>query len=115
LASGVRELIQSGREGFLPAIGDIAGFAGAIEILHGDRNRVEAMSTAARERVVRHFDIRDRVRDYQDLFARHREFRRPRPDGVTLPYGSRLDQPWIPNVAVKTVRSIVRRAAGKPA
>jgi glycosyltransferase involved in cell wall biosynthesis len=114
LASGVRELVRDGVHGLLRGIGDITGFAEAIGALHRDRARVEAMSRAARERVVSDYDVTVRVRDYQDLFARHRELRRPRAENVTLPYGSRLDQPWIPNVAVKAVRSVVRRAAGKP-
>jgi glycosyltransferase involved in cell wall biosynthesis len=113
LESGVRELIGNGVEGMLRPIGDIAGFADAIRALHGDRGLLESMSAAARARVVADFDIRNRVRDYQDLFARHRELRRPRSADVKLPYGSRLDRPWIPNVAVKAVRSVVRRAAGK--
>jgi glycosyltransferase involved in cell wall biosynthesis len=113
LESGVRELIGNGVEGMLRPIGDIAGFADAIRALHGDRSLLESMSAAARARVVADFDIRNRVRDYQDLFARHRELRRPRSADVKLPYGSRLDRPWIPNVAVKAVRSVVRRAAGK--
>ena len=113
LASGVRELIEPGVHGFTPTIGDIAAFAAAIRVLHEDRPRLESMSAAARGRVVREFDVRDRVRDYQRLFARHHHFRRPRPDVVRLPYGSRLDRPWVPNAAVKALRTIVRRAAGK--
>jgi hypothetical protein len=98
----------------LRPIGDIAAFADAICGLHEDRTLLERMSAAARARVVADFDIHDRVRDYQDLFARHRELRRPRSADVKLPYGSRLDRRWIPNAAVKAVRSVVRRAAGKP-
>ena len=114
LRSGIRELVSDGIHGMLRPTGDITGFAEAIRVLHHDRARVDTMSDAARARVINEYDITARVRDYQDLFARHRELRRPRPATAKLPYGSRLDQPWIPNVAVKAVRSVVRRAAGKP-
>jgi len=59
-------------------------------------------------------NMRERTDAYQALFARYRELRRPRPLDVVVPYGSRLDRPWIPNVAVRTVRSMIRRAKGKP-
>jgi glycosyltransferase involved in cell wall biosynthesis len=114
LASGVREALDDGVEGLTAPIGDAGAFADAIASLHADRGRLERMSLAARRRVSSHHDIRDRVVDYQRLFARHRELRRPRAEGVTVPYGSRLDRPWIPNAAVKAVRTVVRRASGKP-
>lgn len=114
LPSGVREIVEDGVDGLTPPVGDVAGFAAAISALARDRARLEAMSAAARERVVRCYDVRDRVRGYQSLFARHREFRRDTRRGADLPYGSRLDQPWMPNAAVKAVRTLVRRANGKP-
>ena len=114
LASGVREVIDPGVEGLTAPAGDIEAFAGAIASLHADRGRLERMSAAARQRAAAGHDIRTRVVEYQRLFARHRELRRPRQAGVTLPYGSRLDRPWLPNAAVKAVRTVVRRASGKP-
>ena len=114
LASGVREVIDHGIHGLTPPVGDVAGFAEAIRSLHVDRSRLEQMSVAARARVVSEYDIKERVRGYQRLFARHRELRRPRGAHARMPYGSRLDHPWIPNVAVTAVRTVVRRARGKP-
>ena len=110
IASGIRELVEPGIRGFTPPVGDVAAFAEAIRALDADRNRLESMSAAARAHVVARYDIRDRVRAYQQLFARHHDFRRPRPARSRLPYGSRLDQPWLPNAAVKTIRSLARRA-----
>lgn len=115
LESGVREVVDHGVHGLTPPVGDVAGFAAAIRALHLDRARLDAMSRASRARVVSDYDIRVRVRAYQDLFARHHELRRPRPADVQLPYGSRLDQPWMPNLAVSAVRTIVRRMQGRPA
>ena len=72
------------------------------------------MSAAARDYVAVQHDVRERTSAYQALFARYRELRRPRSSALTLPYGSRLDQPWLPNAAVRTVRSMIRRAKGNP-
>ena len=110
IASGVRELVDPGVHGITPPVGDVTAFADAIRALHADRDRLERMSAAARERVVARYDVRERVRAYQQLFARHHELRRPRPARTTLRYASRLDRPWIPNAAVKAIRSLARRA-----
>ena len=66
------------------------------------------MGAAARQAVARRFDIRDRVADYQALYARWRELYRPHGAGSYLTYGSRLDQPWIPNPLVRLVRTAMR-------
>ena len=110
IPSGVREVVEPGIHGFTPAVGDIAGFAAAIRTLEADRHQLESMSAAARAHVVARYDVRERVRAYQQLFARHHELRRPRPPHTRLPYGSRLDRPWLPNAAVKAIRSLARRA-----
>ena len=72
------------------------------------------MSEAAYRRVSTDFDAGARARAYQALFRQWRERRRSRPQRSKLPYGSRLDQPWIPNPLVRTVRTAVRRLHGKP-
>jgi glycosyltransferase involved in cell wall biosynthesis len=113
IGGGVAEVMAPNRDGLMPAAGDIAGFADAVAALHADRARLERLSAAARQRVVQDFDIRTRVGAYQRLFADHRTYRRPRRGNVRVPYGSRLDQPWMPNAAVKAVRTVVRRVAGK--
>jgi len=108
IPSGVPEVVVAGVTGLLPEVGDIDGFAGAVESLAADRSLVERFSAAGRRLVVERFDIRERVKDYQALYSRYAELYRPlRPDAV-LQYGSRLDQPWIPNSFVRVVRSALR-------
>jgi glycosyltransferase involved in cell wall biosynthesis len=109
IPSGVPEIVDSGLSGERPPVGDVAAFADAIARLDRDRPRLEAMSAAARQTVVDRFDIRDRVADYQALYARWQEFYRPLGAGH-LRYGSRLDQPWIPNPIVRLVRTAIRSA-----
>lgn len=104
IESGVPEIVDEST-GFRPPVADIHGFANSIASLHADRNRLEAMGAAARTRMAAEFDLRERVADYQSLFARYRELRRPRLATMKPPYGSRLDQPWLPNAVVTAVRS----------
>jgi glycosyltransferase involved in cell wall biosynthesis len=104
IPSGVPEVVRRGETGFLPAVGDVKAFAAAISLLANDRDLLERMSSAARAMVERDYDIRDRVADYQQLFARFAELRRPRPASAPLHYGSRLDRPWIPNPLVRAIR-----------
>jgi glycosyltransferase involved in cell wall biosynthesis len=110
LASGIPEVVESGVSGFRAPVGDIRAFAEAIAALDGDRDRLESMSAAVREVVARRFDASQRTVDYQRLFGRWRELKRPRPVRPRLSYGSRLDQPWMPNAAVKLIRSALRWA-----
>jgi glycosyltransferase involved in cell wall biosynthesis len=114
IESGVSEILSDGRTALLPAVGDIDAFADAIAALDGNRSLVESIGAAARRYVADHHDVRACTDAYQALFARFRELQRPRSPEAALPYGSRLDRPWIPNVAVRTVRTMIRRAKGKP-
>jgi glycosyltransferase involved in cell wall biosynthesis len=109
LASMV-ELVDGECCGLRVRTGDARAFAAAIETLARDRDRLAAMSAAARRLVVERYDIRSRAAGYQDLFAQWRELYRPRPVAPPRAYGSRLDQPWIPNAVVRLVRSTLRAA-----
>jgi glycosyltransferase involved in cell wall biosynthesis len=104
------ELLDGGRTGMSAPVGDAASFARAIAVLARDRNRLETMSRAARQLAIDRFDIRARAASYQQVYARWRELYRARPASPTRVYGSRLDQRWIPNAAVKLIRSALRRA-----
>jgi glycosyltransferase involved in cell wall biosynthesis len=108
LPSGLRDIVEPGVSGYLPEPGDTVGFATAIAALHGDRGRLEAMSHAARRRVVERFDLRERAPEYQALYGRWKELQRPKPRNHVLQYGSRLDRPWLPNPAVYAVRAARR-------
>ncbi|HVB38143.1 MAG TPA: glycosyltransferase family 4 protein [Vicinamibacterales bacterium] len=108
LQSGVPEVVHPGVTGERVPIGDVGAFAAAIAGLAADRNRLEAWSRAARQLVAERHDMRARVADYQALYARWRELRRPRPRSVRLPYGSRLDQPWMPNFVTRLMREWAR-------
>jgi glycosyltransferase involved in cell wall biosynthesis len=105
LPSGIPEVVEPGVTGFRPAPGDIRAFADAVERLATDRLLVESISRAIRDRVSLQYEVRACTSAYQALFAQWRELKRPRAQDVQLPYGSRLDRPWIPNAIVKALRS----------
>jgi glycosyltransferase involved in cell wall biosynthesis len=109
LPSGIPEVVTPGVTGFRPAVGDVAAFVEAIERLANDRALLERSSAAIRAHVAERFDAARCTAAYQALFARASELKRPwRRDGRLL-YGSRLDQPWIPNAVVKAVRTVMMR------
>jgi glycosyltransferase involved in cell wall biosynthesis len=112
--SGVAEILSDGHTGLLPHVGDIGGFADAIAALDMNRALLESIGEASWRYIALHHDVRARTDAYQALFAQYRQLRRPRSADAVLPYGSRLDRAWLPNVAVRTVRTIIRRAKGKP-
>ncbi len=114
IRSGVPEIVDSGVNGFRMAVGNTGKFADAIQQIDADRALLESMSHAARASVTAKFDEQERCAAYHALFARWRELRRPRSASLPMPYGSRLDQPWIPNAVVRQIRSVVRRRQGKP-
>jgi glycosyltransferase involved in cell wall biosynthesis len=109
------ELAAGGSAALRIPVGDARGFADAIIQLSTDRERLHAMGVAARQIAVERFDIRSRVTAYQDLFARCRDLYRPRPAAPACAFGSRLDQPWMPNSVVRLVRSALRRARTRAA
>ncbi len=105
IPSGVREVVIPGETGSRIPIGDIDGFARAIAELDRDRSRLESMGSAARRLVSGKFDVRHQAVRYQELYTQWRELRRARPRKPALPYGSRLDRPWIPNAVVRFIRA----------
>jgi len=109
IASGVPEIVNV-NNGLRVPVGDVAASADAIASLAADRDRLETLSAAARRDVAARFDIRDRAVEYQALYARWRELYRPMTPGRHLQYGSRLDNPWIPNPVVRLVRAAIRAA-----
>jgi glycosyltransferase involved in cell wall biosynthesis len=114
LPGGISEVVHENVTGYKLAAFDVNAFAQAILELDSNRDRVSEMGRRARALVSEKFDIRERVNDYQSLFARWRELRRNRPKDLVLPYGSRLDKRWIPNGVVRLFRYGSRRFHGKP-
>jgi hypothetical protein len=105
LASGIPDVVLPGLTGYRPEPGDIEGFSAAIAALAADRTGLEAMSRGVRERVAARYDAATCTAAYERLFADWRQWKRARPIRAHLSYGSRLDQPWLPNPLVRALRS----------
>lgn len=68
--------IEDGRTGFLREPGDIPGFAQALVLLAGDRERLRRMSQAAWQEARNRFTAERMCRDYEMLIGRLTEQRR---------------------------------------
>ncbi len=108
LPSGVPEVVDS-ETGFRVEISNVGAFVSAVLALHNNHELLESMSRAACRRAA-YFDIDSRAQAYHDLFSRAKELKRPWRGPMALKHGSRLDQPYLPNCLVKTVRKTLRIA-----
>jgi glycosyltransferase involved in cell wall biosynthesis len=109
LPSGIPEIVIPGRTGFRLPIGDTKQFAAAIASLASDREMLEKMSREVRKIAVSNFDIRENVKAYDRLYESYAERRENRRSRQKRRHGSRLDQPWIPNFAVRAIRAVTLR------
>jgi glycosyltransferase involved in cell wall biosynthesis len=113
LPSGIPEVVRPGDTGYRVAVGDVNGFASAIADLAVDRQRLETMSASVRALVGAEFEARACAGAYEQLFGQWRELRRPGSRPSVTPYGSRLDQPWMPNSPVRAIRGARRWLRGQ--
>lgn len=80
--SGIPELVETGRTGFLVPSGDPRALADALERLGRDPVLRERMGSAARERVVRSFDLRANTLRLLRLFGAEPPREAPRAAGA---------------------------------
>jgi glycosyltransferase involved in cell wall biosynthesis len=109
LRSGIPEIVIDGSTGFRASFDDPDAFASAVERLHHDRLLLDKMSTAARQQVAENFDLERNVKHYNSLYERFATGAQAFRARCGLQYGSRLDRPWIPNLLVRTIRSVQSR------
>jgi glycosyltransferase involved in cell wall biosynthesis len=110
VSSGVSDVVEPGVSGVLPPAGDVAAFADAIAALDQNRPLLGSMRASGRRIVETRYEARACAAAYQALYARHADLYRPLSADARLQYGSRLDQPWLPNTLVRLVRTAVRSA-----
>ena len=104
LPGGIREIVQPGI-GYRIEMGDTTGFATAIRSLAANRHALNEYSIACRKKIIDQYNIKDTAARYHDLFARCKEFYRPK-QLAKIKIGSRLDQPWLPTFLTHTIRSL---------
>ncbi len=105
LPGGLRELIQNNENGFLCAENNNTAFAEKIACLHNNRGELERMSKAAFDEVNKNYNAELQSPLYQNLFKEvYVSQGKPKHHSVKAKIGSRLDQPWVPNVVTKMLR-----------
>jgi len=107
LPSGIPEIVENGISGFRVKAGDVAGFAEAVLRLASDRRALRSMSDEAAARIEARFNVKRQAPEYQNAILAAAETS-PRWSRSRVFLGSRLDQPWIPNIVVKGARSLRR-------
>jgi glycosyltransferase involved in cell wall biosynthesis len=105
LPTGIPEVVRNGETGYRIPVGDTQGFADAIVRFARDREHLERVGGAARALISREWDIAVNAAGYERLFDGWAGLRRPRPARRVVPYGSRLDQRWMPNAVVQGIRT----------
>jgi glycosyltransferase involved in cell wall biosynthesis len=103
---GIRNVV-SPEEGFIVPVGDNQQFADRIALLNADRTLLEKMSQAARAKIERDYDVKQRAKDYYDLFNKYKEFKRP-PRFHFHRYAGWLDYPFVPPAIKRSVTKIRR-------
>lgn len=105
LPSGIPELVESGVNGFMLNVGDVSGYAEKIANLHNNRSMLKQWGHCAKTKSDTLFNPFINGTAYEDNFlvlAMKSSLRRKKAKKI---YGSRLDQPWIPNSIVKLLRN----------
>jgi glycosyltransferase involved in cell wall biosynthesis/GT2 family glycosyltransferase len=111
LASGTREVVESGSTGLLARPGRPEEFADAIVRLAEHPELLERMSAAAAARVADRHSLAAFGAAFYELVGDLAQ--RPIPYRPRYARGpSRLDRVWLPNLAVRLVRAASRRRAG---
>ncbi|THU41530.1 glycosyltransferase family 4 protein [Niastella caeni] len=92
--------------GYVLPVGDNNAFASAIAELHYNRQELETKSKAALRLINEKYEVKERSKEYFDLFLRYKELKKKK--RLKIPnYGSGyLSHPWIPAIASKTLRKI---------
>lgn len=67
-AGGIPELVAHGETGYLAQVGDVEKMAELTLSILCDEGRQRAMSAASRQRAIEHFNITDKVAEYEAIY-----------------------------------------------
>ena len=101
------ELVVEGETGYYFRPDDVEGYAGRIATLYSDRQLLDRLTVNALEKANQLFDPHRNTLEIERMILRccvggQKKY----PAKV---YGSRLDQPWMPNVITHFIRSLNRQ------
>jgi glycosyltransferase involved in cell wall biosynthesis len=103
----VEELVCHAETGYYVEIGEIKTYVAIIKDLIGNPQLLKMLSVNCQKRANQLFNPRWNTKKFEDLY-----FTTSNKMSATKlsrkKYGSRLDQPWVPNFLVKLVRKIIK-------
>lgn len=105
LRGGVQELIDDDVTGYKINNNDPEGYINRLCYLDMNRSNVKRIGTSATEKVTLLFDPIKNCALYEELFLFIGNNPKKKNKKPKKAYGSRLDEPWIPNLITRTVRS----------
>jgi len=103
---GIKNIVTE-NIGYITEVGDIETVAKIIESLNFDRRHLEQLSESCLKKANKDYNVKDRVKDYYDLFLKYDELKKN--VSVTRPTVNRLDHPFIPLRLANYLRAIKNR------
>ena len=104
LEGGVQEIVQHNHTGFLVSNNQVLNYADYVERLYNDFALMDEISLNAKKLANKLFNPFDNIHLYIAIV--HKSSVMVNNKTPKKIYGSRLDQPWLPNIIVKTLRSL---------
>lgn len=105
---GIKNIVTE-EIGYIIQIGDIEKAAKIIEMLHFSRENLEQLSNSALKRVTEKYDIKDRAKEYYNLFINYKNLKKD--FKIEKPSRNRLDHPLIPVRLATYLRNIRKQIA----
>ena len=100
----VFELIEVDKTGFIIKDNDVDEFVREIVSISNNESKMNEMRQLAIEKANNLFNPQKNVQAIEALFL---TIEKNSKNNANKKYGSRLDQPWIPNFITKTIRSFL--------
>ena len=104
LPSGIPELVENGRTGYVFAIDDAEAYANTIASLNKNRKLLATIGMNASEKANEGFNPFINAKAYDNTFMRIQEMHHGVQKKACKVYGSRLDHRLIPNSITKLIR-----------
>ena len=104
LEGGIQEIVKHGITGFLVSNNQVLHYADYVEKLCNDITLMKEISLNAKRMANQLFNLQENIKTYDAILDKVSMLVNKKTQKKI--YGSRLDQPWLPNIIVKTLRSI---------
>ncbi len=107
IASGIPELITNDETGFVVANNEIEKYVEIILHLYNNRKKIKEIGLQAKHFADTHFEAKTQANKYFEIFLDENNYTENK-TYKKLPIGGKLNQKYLPNFLVKTIRTIVK-------